>query len=468
MSSEIALAEPMVAPPTQRGESVIGVRDVGKMYHIYARPQDRLKQMLLWRFGRSYGREFWALRHVVFEVCRGEAVGIIGRNGSGKSTLLQIIAGTLSPTEGEVQVGGRVAALLELGSGFNPEFTGRENVYLNGSILGFSQQEVAERFDEIAAFADIGDFIDQPVKLYSSGMGLRLAFAVQAVVPKEILIVDEALAVGDEAFQRKCMRVLERFREDGGTVLLVTHDAQTIVRHCDRCLFLHAGEQVMVGPSKPVTDIYQRFVLDTPQAQQQILQTLRDHADETPDALLTLVSRRGGEAVKRTEVREAQFDPHIPQTTELAYGGGQAEILHPAMYDEEGRAVNVLVAGKRYTWRYQVRFHERAWNLNFGMMLRRVDGQMVVGINTESEGLHCPEAAPDEVFEVAFELLVNLAPATYYIEAGIIADVESVTGDGGFLHRRMDICALRVVPPDARPIYGITYSHPGATVRRVG
>src|SRR5262245_51914273 len=190
-------ALPALAAPTP--EVAISVRGIGKMYRMYDRPRDRLKQMLL-RGRRMYGREFWALRDVSFEVRKGETVGIIGRNGSGKSTLLQIIAGTLAPSAGEVQVTGRVAALMGVGRGVNPEFTGRENVFLNGSILGFSREEMAQRFDEIAAFADIGEFIDQPVKMYSSGMFVRLAFAVQAHVPTEVLIIDEALSVGDIFF----------------------------------------------------------------------------------------------------------------------------------------------------------------------------------------------------------------------------------------------------------------------------
>jgi lipopolysaccharide transport system ATP-binding protein len=467
MSADVAIAEPRSAAPPRPDEPVLHVRGVGKMYRIYDRPQDRLKQMLLWRLGRSYGREFWALRNVSFTVARGEAIGIIGRNGSGKSTLLQLIAGTLALTEGEVALAGRIAALLELGSGFNPEFTGRENVYLNGSILGFSQQQIAERFAEIEAFADIGAFIDQPVKTYSSGMVVRLAFAVQAVVPKEVLIVDEALAVGDEAFQRKCMRVLERFREDGGTVLLVTHDANTIVRHCDRCLFLHAGEPMLLGPSKPVTDIYQRFVLDTPEQQRAILAMLRAEAGRPAEDLVAAVSQRAAAPAEApARLADSHYDPGIPQTAELVYGNGQAEILDPAMYDREDRRVNVLIAGERYRWRYRVRFHERAANLNFGFMLRSVDGAPVVAINTESEGERYPGAAPGQLFEVCFEVELNLAPGTYFTEAGVVADTATPAGEGGFLQRRMDIGAVRVVPPDRRPIHGLAYTRPrvGAAV----
>ena len=236
------------SPPAARiSETAIRARNIGKMYHIYSRPQDRLKQMLFWRFGRNYGREFWALRDLSFDVAKGETVGIIGRNGSGKSTLLQIVTGTLAPTMGEVQVNGRIAALLELGSGFNPEFTGRENVYLNGAILGLSREEMAARFSEIAAFADIGDFIDQPVKTYSSGMVVRLAFAVQAHVQAEILIVDEALSVGDVFFQQKCFTHIRRLQRERVTILYVSHDLVSIQNICGRAILMEEGAAVFEG-----------------------------------------------------------------------------------------------------------------------------------------------------------------------------------------------------------------------------
>lgn len=238
--------EDNTAPSNRDNTVVINIQHLSKMYRIYDRPQDRLKQMLA-RGRRQYGREFYALRDVSFEVHKGETVGIIGRNGSGKSTLLQIISGTLAPTSGQVDVQGRVAALLELGSGFNPEFTGRENVFLNGAILGFSHEQIEQRFDEIAAFADIGAFIEQPVKLYSSGMLVRLAFAVQACVEPDILIVDEALAVGDVFFQQKCYRRIEELRTQGTTVLLVSHNLSDIRQLCERALFLNNGQIVYQG-----------------------------------------------------------------------------------------------------------------------------------------------------------------------------------------------------------------------------
>jgi lipopolysaccharide transport system ATP-binding protein len=252
MAAHVSSSTPLRA----EAEATISVRGVGKMYRIYNRPQDRLKQML-WRGRRQYGREFWALRDVSFELRRGETLGIIGRNGSGKSTLLQIIAGTLAPTEGEVRVKGGVAALLELGSGFNPEFTGRENVFLNGSILGFSHQEMERLFEEIVAFADIGAFIDQPVKTYSSGMVVRLAFAVQAHVRTDVLIIDEALSVGDIFFQQKCFNHIRQLQKRGVTLLYVSHDLTSVQNICDQAILMKDGAAIFNGdPNEAVSRYY--------------------------------------------------------------------------------------------------------------------------------------------------------------------------------------------------------------------
>ena len=248
--------------------AVIRVQDLSKCYQIYDRPQDRLKQNL-WRGRKRFYREFWALKGVTFEVKKGEAVGIIGRNGSGKSTLLQLIAGTLTPTSGSVDVKGRVAALLELGSGFNPEFTGRENVYMNGAILGLSHEEIDLRFDEIIVFADIGDFIDQPVKTYSSGMMVRLAFAVSVCVEPDILIVDEVLAVGDMAFQFKCMKRLEQLTQSGVTLLFVSHDIGAVKAFCQRAVYLDKGG---VRASGSASDMVEMYLLDMRKEQQLALQ----------------------------------------------------------------------------------------------------------------------------------------------------------------------------------------------------
>lgn len=236
-------------------EFAIAIRDLSKVYQIYERPQDRLKQML-WRGRRRFHDEFWALRDINFDVKKGETVGIVGRNGSGKSTLLQVICGTVTPTTGSVERNGRLSALLELGSGFNPEFTGRENVFLNGAIIGLSRSEMETRFDKIAAFADIGNFIDSPVKHYSSGMFARLAFSVAIHVDPEILIVDEILAVGDAAFQRKCLNKFYEIREAGCSILFVSHDQYQVKSICQRAIYLENGFQKLFGPAGYVIDEY--------------------------------------------------------------------------------------------------------------------------------------------------------------------------------------------------------------------
>lgn len=233
----------------------ISVAGVSKIYHLYEKPQDRLKQ-ILWKGATNPSDEFWALRDINFDVKKGETVGIVGRNGSGKSTLLQIICGTLTPSHGHVERQGRLSALLELGSGFNPEFTGRENVYLSASILGLSKEEIDNRFDKIAGFADIGQFIDSPVKHYSSGMFARLAFSVSVHVEPEILIVDEILAVGDAAFQRRCLSKFYEIRDRGCTILFVSHDQYQVKSVCERALYLKEGRQVMFGPAPRVIDQY--------------------------------------------------------------------------------------------------------------------------------------------------------------------------------------------------------------------
>ena len=247
----------------------IHVSGVSKCYHLYDKPQDRLRQSIYPRFQRlfrreskSYARQFWALKDISFEVKKGETVGIIGRNGSGKSTLLQLICGTLAPTSGTIKTNGRLAALLELGAGFNSEFTGRENVYMNGALLGLSKQEIDDRFDDIIAFADIGEFIDQPVKTYSSGMYVRLAFAIAINVEPQILVVDEALAVGDARFQAKCMNRIKVIQDRGTSIMFVSHDVGAVRTLCGRAIWLEEGQVRMAGDVFPVTGHYMEYLFD--------------------------------------------------------------------------------------------------------------------------------------------------------------------------------------------------------------
>jgi lipopolysaccharide transport system ATP-binding protein len=417
---------------------MVAVRGVSKMHRLYDRPQDRLHHALLWRLGRDYGREFWALSDVSLDARRGEAIGIVGRNGSGKSTLLQVIAGVLKPTAGEVRVAGRLAALLELGSGFNPDFTGRENVFFAGALLGMPRAEVRQRFDEIAAFADIGQFMDQPVRFYSSGMFLRLAFAVHSVLPKDVLLVDEALAVGDEAFQRKCFASLEAFRDGGGVVLFVSHSAQQIVHLATRAVLLEAGRVVVDGDPKQVTDAYHLLLYGTPEQRRAVLE---------------------GETEPASAARATSgFDPEVAVPQSLRYGTNAAEIRDAEMQDARGRRVNVLASGERCRWVYAVQFHEDAEDVSFGMMLKTVDGVDVAGINSRTEGAVLPRARAGSTVDVRFELRLNVAPGYYVLNAG----VEGVVGGAppAYLDRRIDVYGFRVVPSDGRPHHGIAFLEP--------
>ena len=240
-------------------EKAIEVERVSKLYKIYKKPSDRLLAEIFNANQRSCN-EFWAIKDITFTLDKGETLGIVGRNGAGKSTLLQVICGTIEPTEGNINVNGRIGALLELGSGFNPEFSGLENAELNAAILGLNKKEIRDKLDEIIKFADIGEFINQPVKNYSSGMVMRLAFAVQAHISPSILVVDEALAVGDEMFQRKCFARLEKLKAQGTSIVLVSHSASQIIRHCDKVIMLDRGEKIIEGPAQRTTEIYQQLI----------------------------------------------------------------------------------------------------------------------------------------------------------------------------------------------------------------
>lgn len=329
----------------------IRVERVSKLYQLYDKPQYRLKQSIMPRLQalagrtpRQYYREFWALRDISFEIEKGETVGILGRNGTGKSTLLQIIAGTLTPTFGSVTVNGRLTALLELGSGFNPEFTGRENVYLAGSIMGFSRQEMDNWFDDIAAFADIGAFIDQQVKFYSSGMYVRLAFATNIMVQPDIMIVDEALAVGDMKFQVKCMSALRRRQEAGATILFVSHDVNAIRSLCARAVYLDAGQMRQIGPAVEVANAYFKTMREEIDAElleaqrnQLLSQKSAGHPRNLPDFKDSQLPRP--EQMRRFEQSVSMF----------RIGTGGARILYAELLDENNQPLEL------------VEFNQSAW-----------------------------------------------------------------------------------------------------------
>ena len=367
-------------------EVVIRVHNVSKAYRIWHSSRARLESLFLhglkhllpslWERctaaqARRF-RDFYALRDVDFEVLRGETIGIIGRNGSGKSTLLQVIAGTLSPNRGTVEVNGRVAALLELGSGFNHDFTGRENVYLNGAILGLSESEMSARFEAIAAFADIGDFIDQPVKTYSSGMVLRLAFAVVAHVDADNLIVDEALAVGDAVFVQKCMRWISEFKKRG-TVLFVTHNAADVVALCDRAIWIRDGKMVLCGTAKRVTEEYLAYFHVQDAAQRTPVE-----AGVAPAAPALLVPSPVAEPVKPDE---GSFSFNFEQP---AFGQGSARIVEVELCEagDGRRTLNAIAGGERVALRISAIARDDLVNPILGFNLKDRLGQYLFGENT--------------------------------------------------------------------------------------
>jgi ABC-type polysaccharide/polyol phosphate transport system, ATPase component len=394
----------------------IRVSNLGKCYQIYNTPRDRLKQFVAPRLQRLFGqypkqyfREFWALNDVSFEVKKGETVGIIGRNGSGKSTLLQLVCGTLTPTSGSIQTNGRVAALLELGAGFNLEFTGRENIYMNASILGLAKEEIDARFDKIAAFADIGDFIEQPVKTCSSGMVVRLAFAVIAHVDADILVIDEALAVGDAFFNQKCMRFLRNFMKTG-TVLFVSHDTGSIKNLCNYAMWLEKGKVIREGAPKEVCELYLEAFYE---AQQGKSSTTKLRAFKKPDDSLPLKDQRLefiNTSNLRNDLQIFKFDPDA-----ASFGKGGAQIHDVRLLDENEHPIAWIVGGEKVTLRVIVRAYQDIDSPIIGFFVKDHLGQTLFGDSTflsyREQPVLCEEG---NVLQTDFVFLMPLLPSGEY------------------------------------------------------
>lgn len=434
----------------------IDVKGLSKRYEIYTQPADRLKQMILpkvrrWmrRADRTYFTEFWALRGVSFNVHSGETVGIVGRNGSGKSTLLQLICGTLTPTLGQMSVYGRVAALLELGSGFNPEFTGRENAYLNATVLGLSREEIDARFEDIVTFADIGEFIEQPVKTYSSGMYIRLAFAVAINVTPEILIIDEALSVGDEAFQRKCFARIDEIRDAGATVLFVSHSASAVVQLCDRAILLDGGELLMLGKPKQVIASYQRLLYAPSDKRASMRTKLLAHKNPDIEALSVEEIEEKGDIspeaplITKTNLSMAErYDLGLQPESTINYASHGAVIKDPHFINGQGQRVNVLIPGRDYIYKYTVEFNAPATRVSFGMMFKSITGIELFGMSSHAEGSAIDRVETGHRFDVEFHFQSKLLPGTYFTNAG--CNGCSDDGQVGFLHRIVDAAMFKI------------------------
>ena len=395
----------------------IDVRDVSKVYRLYDKPIDRIKDALSLTKKKIY-REHYALRHVNFQINRGETVGIIGTNGSGKSTILKIITGVLNPTEGDVVVNGRISALLELGAGFNMEYTGIENIYLNGTMIGFSKEEIDAKLDAILEFADIGDFVYQPVKTYSSGMFVRLAFAVAINIEPEILIVDEALSVGDVFFQAKCYKKFEEFKQLGKTIVFVSHDLSSISKYCDRVVLLNNGVKEDEGTPKEMVNLFKRILVGQ-----------NNSAEEKADTQL-----RGNQSLWKSAY---DINPELDE-----YGSGKAEIVDFGIFDEDDKLTNCVLKGSSFSIKSKVHFNEEIQNPIFTYSFKNVKGTVITGSNTMYENAGIGIAKAGETYVATFSQEMNLQGGEYFLSISCTG-----YGPGGFTayHRLYDVINITVV-----------------------
>ena len=400
-----------------KDEIAIKVDNVSKVYKLYDRNRDRLKEAL--HIGRNiHCREHFALDKVSFDVYKGETVGIIGTNGSGKSTILKIITGVLSQSAGELTINGRISALLELGAGFNMEFTGIENIYLNGTMLGFSEKEIDERLESILEFADIGDFVNQKVKTYSSGMFVRLAFAVAINIDPEILIVDEALSVGDVFFQNKCYRKFEDFKKQGKTILFVSHDLGSISKYCDRVILLERGHKIGEGEPKEIIDMYKKVLVG-----------------QLDMAVSTNKSEQLSEGRKWKDLM--QLNPNVDE-----YGSGLAEFEDYCAYDNGGTITNTIIKGDEFTVKVKIRFFDTIQDPIFALSFKNMQGTEITGTNTMFEKITTGTLCAGQTVTVTFTQNMSLQGGEYLISLGCVGYRE---GNFTVYHRLYDVFNLTVI-----------------------
>lgn len=426
-------------------EYAIRVSNVTKTYRVFNHPHHRLLQSLN-RRGKYY-RDFTAINDVSFTVEKGETIGIIGKNGAGKSTLLQIICGVLSPTQGTVEVNGRVAAILELGAGFNPEFTGRENVMLGAALLGMSEAEARAAIPEIVGFAELENFIDQPVKTYSSGMYIRLAFALAISVHPDILIVDEALAVGDEAFQRKCFGKIEYLKSHGCTLLFVSHSAGTVTYLCDRVILLEGGRRLLSGLPKRAVALYQRLLYAPGEKRDDVLDEIR-RADECADDEFDNAPHAGhleSPSIVLYEDESERYDAGFTTSSLVELVSRGAKISGVRVLRESGEPVNVLAPGRHYYVSYEVDFSIEARRVNLGMMIKSIEGIELFGMTSNSIGDSLEIIPSGTRCSVKFKFKNLFLPGTYFLNVGCHGIDEE--GELGFLHRILDVYMFKVESP---------------------
>lgn len=446
-------------------EYAIQVQDVSKIYKLYEKPIDRLKESLSLTH-RNYHRDFFALSDISFQVKKGETVGIIGTNGSGKSTILKIITGVLTPTTGSVRVSGVISALLELGAGFNMDYTGIENVYMNGTMMGFSRKQMEEKLPDILEFADIGDFVYQPVKTYSSGMFVRLAFALAINVEPEILIVDEALSVGDVFFQAKCYRRMEEIRKNGTTILMVTHDMGSVIKYCDRVVLLNRGHYVAEGVPGKMVDLYKKILANQMDALEEELEAMNDFSGGMENAGASGGAESSGAGAKSQgagQSAEAKLqgaeqgaggkssakggqglmkDKLTINPSRTEYGNGKAEIYDLGLFDEQGNLTNLLLKGEYFTIRERIRFHGEVEAPIFTYTIKDKKGADLTGTNTMFEGADVRRVADGDEYEVNFRQKMNLQGGEYLLSMSCTGFEQ---GEHTVYHRLYDVANITVI-----------------------
>ena len=394
--------------------NAIEVKDVTKVYRLYDKPIDRLKESLSLSH-KSYHKDFYALNGLSFQVGKGQTVGIIGTNGSGKSTILKIITGVLTPTTGEVKVEGKISALLELGAGFNMDYTGIENIYMNGTMMGYTKKEMDDKLQDILDFADIGDFVYQPVKTYYSGMFVRLAFALNINVEPEILIVDEALSVGDVFFQAKCYRKMEEIRERGTTILMVTHDMGSIIKYCDKVVLLNKGEFIAEGEPGRMVDLYKKILANQMDSLQEELDNDFSGGIEIEGAEKKVMSSKEAAAAHTGAGVGLMKEKITINSDRTEYGDGRAEIFDLGLFDARGNLTNLLIKGEMFTIKERIRFNAPLQNPIFTYTIRDKKGMDLSGTNTMYEGADVKPVGPGDVYDVSFTQKMTLQGGEYLL-----------------------------------------------------
>lgn len=428
-------------------DNIIEVKNVTKVYRLYDKPIDRLKESLSPR-GRCLHRDFYALRDVSFSVEKGQSCGIIGTNGSGKSTILKIITGVLSKTEGYVKADGKISALLELGAGFNSDYTGIENIYMNGTMMGFSRKEMDERLPAILEFADIGDFVYQPVKSYSSGMFVRLAFALSINVDPEILIVDEALSVGDVFFQAKCYHRMDELRARGTTILMVTHDMGSVMKYCDKVVLLNRGEKIAEGRPGEMVDLYKKILAGQYDQLKDMLDERKDDdgrsegskagaGAETGARETGAVAGPSGAGQKKLMRSEMNINPSVNE-----YGDGRAEIYDFGIEDQNGRLTNLVLKGETFTIRERIRFNAPIEAPIFTFTIRDKKGNDLTGTNTMFEGVDIKPVKAGDRYECSFTQRMDLQGGEYLISMSCTGFEQ---GKHTVYHRLYDLLNITVI-----------------------